>query len=473
MKTAVINSHDLLVEGHRIDPDLHMSEGAAVRNELARLPYELIKVGDCCERVFLGNIFSRVFVNDAQHGVPYLSASDTVLANLETGRFLSNKQASELNYLRISKDWILVTCSGTLGNVTFTNSVFENYIATHDLIRMIPNSQKVSKGTLFAFLSSRFGYYQITQTKFGGVVKHINDDQAKDILIPVLPVELQNRVENLIQESASLREVATMLQKEALQLLLDKSKLGAITPFEYDYYGPGLMARDVSCFTVKKRSITPTTINAFNLSERIRNLKKRIINTVETRPLSDCIDDKGLFSTGSFPRVEVKPGYGIELINQRDIFDNVVHGKFISKRNVKTSNLVEDDEIIIAGVGTLAESETFCRCVYANEYLKGKLISGEFIRMKTNQDIPSGYLYTWLSSQYGFRLIRNTQAGTKLCRPIPKLLEQIPVPILSSDEMTDIDKIAKAAQNNLAKAAFNELEAISIVEAEIDKWNKQ
>lgn len=104
MKTAVINSHDLLVEGHRIDPDLHMSEGAAVRNELARLPYELIKVGDCCERVFLGNIFSRVFVNDAQHGVPYLSASDTVLANLETGRFLSNKQASELNYLRISKD---------------------------------------------------------------------------------------------------------------------------------------------------------------------------------------------------------------------------------------------------------------------------------------------------------------------------------------------------------------------------------
>jgi len=300
MKTAVINSHDLLVEGHRIDPDLHMSEGAAVRNELARLPYELIKVGDCCERVFLGNIFSRVFVNDAQHGVPYLSASDTVLANLETGRFLSNKQASELNYLRISKDWILITCSGTLGNVTFTNSVFENYIATHDLIRMIPNSQKVSKGTLFAFLSSRFGYYQITQTKFGGVVKHINDDQAKDILIPVLPEELQNRVENLIQESASLREVATMLQKEALQLFLDKSKLGAITPFEYDYYGPGLMARDVSCFTVKKRSITPTTINAFNLSERIRNLKKRIINTVETRPLSDCIDDKGLFSTGSF-----------------------------------------------------------------------------------------------------------------------------------------------------------------------------
>lgn len=473
MKTAVINSHDLIAEGHRIDPDLHMSEGAAVRNELARLPYELIKVGDCCERVFLGNIFSRLFVNDAQHGVPYLAASDTVLANLETGRFLSNKQAADLNYLRICKDWILVTCSGTLGNVTYTNSEFEKYIATHDLIRMVPNAKKVSKGTLFAFLASRFGYYQITQTKFGGVVKHINDGQAKEILVPVLPNEIQDKIENLIQESASLREEATLLQRTALQLLLDETGLGAITPYEYDYYGPGLMDRDVSCFTVKKSAITPTTINAFNLSERIRNLKKRISDIVETRPLVSCIDDKGLFSTGSFPRVEVKPGYGIELINQRDIFDNVVRGKFISKRNVKTSNLVEKDEIIIAGVGTLAESETFCRCVYANEYLKGKLISGEFIRMKANNDIPSGYLFTWLSSQYGFRLIRNTQAGTKLCRPIPKLLEQIPVPILPYSVMDNIDKIAKKAQDNFAKAAFNDLQAISLVETEIEKWNKQ
>lgn len=41
------------------------------------------------KKYFLGNIFSRIFVKDKEHGIPYLSASDTVLADLNTNRFLS------------------------------------------------------------------------------------------------------------------------------------------------------------------------------------------------------------------------------------------------------------------------------------------------------------------------------------------------------------------------------------------------
>lgn len=47
------------------------------------------------------------------------------------------------------------------------------------------------------------------------------------------------------------------------------------------------------------------------------------------------------------------------LINQSDIFDTVIKGKYISKRNVNLSNLVEYGEVLIAGVGTLGENETF------------------------------------------------------------------------------------------------------------------
>ena len=63
--------------------------------------------------------------------------------------------------------------------------------------------------------------------------------------------------------------------------------------------------------------------------------------------------------------------------------------------------------------------------------------------MKTNEKYLSGYLFAWLSSDYGFRLIRNTQTGTKLCRPIPRLLLQIPVPILDNSQMEEIDKLVK------------------------------
>ena len=458
-------------DGYRLDPTIHLSEGVAARRQLNALPYELSTVGQNAEKVFIGNIFSRVFVQKPEYGVPYLAASDTVLANLNTGRFLSKKQAAELSYLMLKKDWILVTCSGTLGNVTYTNSNFEGHIATHDLIRIVPNSNQVNKYTLYAFLASKYGYFQFTQNKFGGVVKHINDEQAKSIVVPVFPASLQNSIKDLIVEASSLRESATSLHTKAWNMFLQESQIGNIQIDEYDYYGPSIPERAVSCYSRSIRDISTISINAFNHSDRIHNLKTRISALVDTKPLLNCLDATGLFSTGSFPRVEVAPGNGIELINQRDIFDSIVKGKYISRRGVKTTNLLSKDEVIIAGVGTLAESESFCRCVYGNSYLVGKLISGEFIRMKTNSMIPSGYLYLWLSSDYGFRLIRNTQAGTKLCRPIPKLLEQIPVPIINREKMLDIDQMVKESQEMLASASFKELESIAMIESEIEKWN--
>ena len=172
MKTGVTSTKHFASMGFRLDPSLHLSEGLQVREDLAKLPYGLIIINDVSEKVFLGNIFSRVFVKDKAHGKTYLAASDTVLSNIETGRYLSNKQAEQLKHLWLKKDWILVTCSGTLGNVTYTNSTFEDKIATHDLIRIVPNDKNILKGVVYAFLAGKYGYYQITQSQFGGVVKH-------------------------------------------------------------------------------------------------------------------------------------------------------------------------------------------------------------------------------------------------------------------------------------------------------------
>ena len=156
------------------------------------------------------------------------------------------------------------------------------------------------------------------------------------------------------------------------------------------------------------------------------------------------------------------------LINQSDIFDAIIKGKRISKRRVKTDNLVEYGEVLIAGVGTLGDSEKFCHVIFANEDLVGQLVSGEFIRMKTTKEVTSGYLFAWLDTDYGFRLIRNTQAGTKLCRPIPRMLLEIPVPLIDSDSMQEIDRLVREAHTKRYQANCNERKAISMVEKEIE-----
>ena len=469
MKSGVIHAN-FIHSSQRFDPSYHLSDAIYFTEELERLPFEKVAISDAAENVFLGNIFSRVFVKDACNGVPYLAASDTVLADLDTGRFLSYKQASYLSYQSLKKNLILITCSCTIGNVTYTNSTFENHIATHDLIRIIPNDQKILRGYLYAFLSSKFGCNQLIRLKFGGVVKHINADHIKNIMIPCFPEDFQNKVDNLIQQSSKLREEAEDILCRADKLLKKESELADLTPDDYDYFGPRGQKRQVSCFIRNRKDISSTTINAFNLSERIRKTKLSI--RCMTKPLKDVLLGGSTFSTGSFPRVEVKEGHGIMLINQKDIFDTIVKGKFISKQGVKTDNMVEYGEVIVAGVGTLGESESFCRVIFANEDMKGQLISGEFIRMKTNNEVPSGYLYSWLASDYGFRFLRNLQAGTKLCRPIPKLALELPVPILPTSIMNEIDRLVKEAHTKRHQANNCERDAIKIVEDEIEKWNK-
>lgn len=188
-------------------------------------------------------------------------------------------------------------------------------------------------------------------------------------------------------------------------------------------------------------------------------------------PVKDVIENGETFSSTGAPSIEVKPHCGIMLINQKDIFDTIVTGKYISRRGVKTDNLVKYGEVLIASDGTLGENETFCRAIYANEDLEGAFISSHFIRMKSNDKVPAGYLYCWLNSDYGFRLIRRTQAGTKICHPINRMFLDIPVPILAKEDMNKIDRMVRNAHTKRHLANEKELKAIAMVEAEIEKWN--
>ena len=469
MKIGVVNISSIPTDDLRIDPSSHLSEGVEVRAILKKYPNGLTIISKLSKSIFYGNIFTRVFVKDKEHGLTYLSPSDTVKANIETGKYLSKVQAHQLGYLMLEKDWILVTCSGTLGCVIFTNNTFNNKIATHDLIRVIPSDPLFKKGCLYAFLASRFGYYQLTQSRFGGVVKHINEEQVGNVLVPNFPEIFQNEVNDLIIGTARLREEATMMLKEADVLLKEKSGLKELCTDDYDYFGPRSAERKVSCFTLSIKDIGTTTINAFNHSERIRKLKESI--RIQTIPIKSALKEGRTYGTSGLPNIEVKPGHGIMLINQKDMFDNIVKGKWISSRGSDPTNVVDYGEILIACDGTLGENELFCRCVFANEDLKGSYVSSHFLRLKVNDVVPAGYLYCWLNSDYGFRLIRNTQAGTKICHPINKLFLEIPVPIIDKESIKEIDNLVREAHTKRHQANQMELKAIRMVEEEIEKWN--
>ena len=469
MRTSYINIKDVHTSNLRTDASFHLSEGQEVQRFIANSPYPLLPISKVAKDIFIGNRAKRVYVKKASHGIPFLSSSDILRADLNNLKLASTKYTPDIERMKLQKGWTLISRSGTIGNCAFANAKHAQKLASEHVIRLWPNNI-LRGGLVYAYLASKYGHSLLTQGTFGAVIQHIEPAFVGSILIPSFPESFQKEVDDLIQESARLREEAADMLSEAERLLKTSANLRDLTPEDYDYFGPRGAGRVVSCFVRKRKDITTTTFNAFNLSERIR--KTRAAMTCTTRPLREVLLGGDTFSSCSVPSIEVKPEHGIMFINQKDIFDNIIKGKWVSKRNVSLDKLVEYGEVIVACDGTLGENELFCRALFANEDLQGALISTHFIRMKTNNIVPPGYLFTWLNSDYGFRFIRNCQAGTKLCHPIPTMFLDIPVPIISPDIMNEIDQLVKEAHTKRYEANENERKAIRMVEVEIEKWNK-
>ena len=423
-----------------------------------------------CSSIYTTGRGRRVYTRP-DHGVPFLSNSDmTTQDPLMSCNYMSRKYGyDELSLLK--GGMILTGRVGAIGQTAFVPKYWEKHsmMGSDNIIRIVVNEQ-YKNGFIYAYLASKYGNLSFWKHATGGVQPFITDKMVAELPIPDMSVAFQQEVDDLIQESARLREEAADMLEKSKNLLKEKAGLDNLVSEDYDYYGHRSADRKASCFSIKRKDITTTTINAFNLSERIRKTKEKIQSRYVR--LGDVIENGRTFSSTSSSSVEVSPNNGVMFVNQKDIFDNIIKGKWVSKRGFNPANCIQQGEVLVACDGTLGESEFFCHALYAGEELSGKLISSHFMRMRGNGTIPMGYLFAWLDTDYGFRFIRNTQAGTKICHPIQKLFVEIPVPLIDSDSMQKIDRLVREAHTKRYQANCNERKAISMVEKEIESWTK-
>lgn len=452
MKYNVVNTKNVH-STQRFDPSFHLSDAITLREKVENVPFEKVSIADATENVFLGNIFSRIFVKDAEHGIPYLAASDTVLANLDIGRYLSKKQASILSYLMLKKDWIVVTCSGTIGNVTYTNSSFENHIATHDLIRIVPNDEKILRGYLYAFLASEYGYNQLTQSQFGGVVKHINAEHVRNIKVPCFAEFFQEEVNDLVQEAARLREKAA----DALEYAI--SFFNTLFPIPFKDNCLGKVSSKEIMTSINKRFEA-----SFHISEG-KDIDKYIKEHYEWKSLGEVCSN--ISRPDIFKRYYVKNG--ITFLGGADIFLATPNSeKRLSK--TKTENISQ--LAIKEGTILLPRSGTIGNVAWAHAGHAQKLASEDVIRLLPNDILRAGYVYAFLASKYGKLLIQRYIFGSVIQHVEPPHLKLIPVPIIDKKTMDDIHDKIMIYSSAMGKAIEFERKAILMVEQEIEKWNK-
>src|SRR5690606_9361416 len=206
-------------ESIRLEAEYFLSGGLISKKNIGFSPYPVKPLSFVTEKIFKGNIFKRTYVDNAEFGYPFLTASDMMKSDISSGKFIS-KRYSNVDDLILDKDWILVSRSGTLGNSVYTNEEFVNVVGTDDLIRIVPDINNIKSGYLYAFLKSKHGYNLLTQSGYGGVVQHIEPHHIEDLPVPILPEEKQQQIHQLIVDSANLRVEANKLLKEAQSTLI-------------------------------------------------------------------------------------------------------------------------------------------------------------------------------------------------------------------------------------------------------------
>lgn len=452
MKTATINICAVRSIHFRSDASYHLSEGQHVQRSIASSPYPLLSIRQVADDIFIGNRARRVYVKNAKYGIPFLSSSDILKADLDNVKLASKKYTPDIERMSLKKGWTLISRSGTIGNCAFANAKHAQKLASEHVIRLIPNNI-LREGLIYAYLASKYGHSLLTQGTFGAVIQHIEPAFVGSIAIPQFPESFQQEVDDLIQKSARLREEAS----DALEYAIGYFDTLFLMPFKESCLGK-----------VSSKEIL-TSINkrfeaSFHISEG-KDIDKYIKEHYEWKSLGEVCSN--ISRPDIFKRYYVKKG--ITFLGGADIFLATPDSeKRLSSK--KTANI----EVLMIKEGTilLPRSGTIGNVAWAHAGHAQKLASEHVIRITPNDILRAGYVYAFLASKYGKKLIQRYIFGSVIQHVEPPHLKLIPVPIIDKKVMDDIHDKVMVYSSAMGKAIEYERKAITMVEQEIEKWNK-
>ena len=292
MKIGSVNYSIKSQTGLRFDASFHLSEALVVKRKIASSPYGLLSIKDVTSSIFYGNRIRRVYVSDREHGIPFVSSSDILQADLENVKLASRKHTTCIEEMKLQKGWTLISRSGTIGNCAFANAKHAQKLASEDVIRVIPNNI-LRGGLIYAYLASNSGHSLLTQGTFGAVIQHIEPDFVASLPIPIFPEYFQQEVDDLIQESARLREEAADALEEAHHLIESRFNIAS--------------KKKSSCVSIKSiMSSHNKRFEAFYHTSKNRSVYDYITSNFEYKLLGELASR--IFRPGIFKREYVSNG---------------------------------------------------------------------------------------------------------------------------------------------------------------------
>ena len=443
IETKIVDSSKIKLEESRIDPQFFSTNQAFIGN------LETKPLSNFCEELFNPPVFKREFLEDPNE-CRYLASAEIASFEPEI-TYITNSQADALR-LRVKRGWILITGFGTIGSIRISDLIIDGFAVANNVTRAIVKEKY--RGYIATFLSSNFGNKLLNDYAAGAVVKYIESPQIAKIPVPVLDESIIESINQQYLTAVTCREQAHDLLQKAQQLLLQYNNLPPLSEIK-----PETLDADGEV-EIRMTGLDEFTQD-FRLDAHFYNpIVKQVLDNIKIyskdyKELGDGIADK-VFYLNRFTRTFVEEGFGIPYMAGKDTIKiRPTDVSYLSYS--ETSGL--DDYKLKSGWILMTCSGTLARTCFVYKNYENWVATHDLIRIVSSDDFDSGYLYAFLSSNYGFQQAIKFKHGAVIDHLTPDQIEQIIVPIPSEPQQKEIGDLVRKAYELRSEAIKLEDEA--------------
>jgi type I restriction enzyme S subunit len=444
VQAATVRASIVAVGDRRLEAESYLTEGYQLRRRIERAGgFDLQTIANVWQPGRLKGIQVP-----RENGIPFLAATQVFDIRPTPRKWLALQRTPDIEQRYVKNNWILVTCSGSIGNVIRGYRATDRIIISHDLLRVVPNSSE-DYGYLYSFLRSRHARAMMRSSKYRNVIKHLEPEHLQ--AIPVVPVGegIKRTLNSAVTRCFELRDEAYQLGIAA-----ENDFASAIGPLDTTDAEIGYSVTTLDLYR-KARRLDAYSHNpvAAAIIENIRKTNNPVV------PLSKV--SKRVFMPPRFVR---KPAdSGVPFLGSEDLFRvNPEIDKFLEKSAANDELLVQRGWLLVARSGQIYGING--RVILAMEWHEGKIISEDAIRVIPD-GIRAGYLLVALDHPvFGRPLVLREVYGTSIPHIDPDALEDTPIVRLGDIE----DLIANKAERSAAlRSIADDMEnaAVGLVES--------
>lgn len=379
--------------------------------------------------------------------------------------YLSKLTKTNIEALRVHKGQVLLTCSGTIGNVAYVSRTLDNRIFSHDLLR-INSKRDNDAGYIYAYFKTKVGNKMLLTNKYGAVVTHIEAEHLASVPIPDAPDSIKDEINSLIVRSFELRDESNDLLDKANELLIKELALPPIEEFKQraSYYQKN---KPVDTFSVKFSDLDGRFDGSYHIpvvDAIVDHLKQQ---SAEVTAVGDPRISKEIILPGRFKRVYVEEGHGRVFIGGKQLWElDPSNKKYLSivhhADRIKKQLELHENMTLITCSGTIG------KVALVGKHWENWTANQHIIRVVPASTDLAGYINVFLSSDYGHELITRYTYGSVVDEIDDNHVSQIAFPILrDQNAQYDINSLALEANEKRYLAYQLEQEALKKMNDEV------